>query len=194
MLRILCALRQNDLLGTSVTSTLIVWLFNKLTNATESALHFDLDSTFAASFVLLMIMVISPSMIKDPSHQSESYLILDDMISRGSTPASFRKSEIQTLERLIEIWLIQQRNNTEPPIDQSGANYNPHESLPLGSQTESVTIQPDIATEFGNATNLFPGSLLSLAQMIDLNNEDVGIQEPNWLDALIWQESPGEAS
>ncbi|KAL4927673.1 Zn(II)2Cys6 transcription factor [Aspergillus undulatus] len=68
----------------------------------DSFLPFDLESTFVSSVVLLMAPTIDLALLESrrPWLQ-KSYMILDDMISRGNLIAKYRKSELEQLSGLL---------------------------------------------------------------------------------------------
>ncbi|KAL4764818.1 Zn(II)2Cys6 transcription factor [Aspergillus foveolatus] len=68
----------------------------------DSFLPFDLESTFVSSVVLLMAQAIDHSLLESRRPWlDKSYLILDDMISRGNLIAQYRKTELEQLSALM---------------------------------------------------------------------------------------------
>ncbi|KAL2834277.1 hypothetical protein BDW59DRAFT_156217 [Aspergillus cavernicola] len=68
----------------------------------DSFLPFDLEATFVSSVVLLLAPAIDSVLLESrrPWLQ-KSYVILEDMISRGNLIADFRKSELEQLSGLL---------------------------------------------------------------------------------------------
>ncbi|KAH8700208.1 Zn(II)2Cys6 transcription factor [Talaromyces proteolyticus] len=70
----------------------------------DSFLPFDLEATFVSSIVLLIAPKIDISLLENrTAWLQKSYVILDDMISRGNLIARFRKSELEQLGRLLDM-------------------------------------------------------------------------------------------
>ncbi|KAL4818798.1 hypothetical protein BDW67DRAFT_155980 [Aspergillus spinulosporus] len=68
----------------------------------DSFLPFDLESTFVSSVVLLMARAIDRTLLESRRPWlDKSYLILDDMISRGNLIAQYRKTELEQLSALM---------------------------------------------------------------------------------------------
>ncbi len=104
MLRILSALREQNLLGIYFLAT--VSSVEQIVSANDSLrpenfLPSDLENTFSASFVLAMASVILSNMQQVQSYKTITAEILDDMILMGSVPALFRKTELEQLEQMV---------------------------------------------------------------------------------------------
>ncbi|KAL4863875.1 hypothetical protein BDV12DRAFT_206112 [Aspergillus spectabilis] len=68
----------------------------------DSFLPFDLESTFVSSVVLLMAPAIDSALLESRKPWlQKSYMILDDMVSRGNLIAQFRKSELEQMSDLL---------------------------------------------------------------------------------------------
>ncbi|KAL4880748.1 hypothetical protein BJY04DRAFT_207920 [Aspergillus karnatakaensis] len=68
----------------------------------DSFLPFDLESTFVSSVVLLLAPAIDAALLESRKPWlHKSYVILDDMISRGNLIAQFRKSELEQMSDLL---------------------------------------------------------------------------------------------
>ncbi|KAL5003290.1 hypothetical protein BDV10DRAFT_154615 [Aspergillus recurvatus] len=68
----------------------------------DSFLPFDLESTFVSSVVLLMAPAIDCALLESRRPWlHKSYLILDDMISRGNLIAQYRKTELEQMSALM---------------------------------------------------------------------------------------------
>ncbi|KAL4777703.1 hypothetical protein BDW60DRAFT_7963 [Aspergillus nidulans var. acristatus] len=68
----------------------------------DSFLPFDLESAFVSSVVLLMAQAIDHTLLESRRPWlDKSYLILDDMISRGNLIAQYRKTELEQLSALM---------------------------------------------------------------------------------------------
>ncbi len=68
----------------------------------DSFLPFDLESTIVSSVVLLLAPAIDSSLLESRRPWlHKSYMILDDMISRGNLIAQLRKSELEQLSNLL---------------------------------------------------------------------------------------------
>ncbi|KAL5051764.1 hypothetical protein BDW71DRAFT_194007 [Aspergillus fruticulosus] len=68
----------------------------------DSFLPFDLESTFVSSVVLLMAPAIDCTLLESRRPWlHKSYLILDDMISRGNLIAQYRKTELEQMSALM---------------------------------------------------------------------------------------------
>ncbi|EAA57671.1 hypothetical protein AN6030.2 [Aspergillus nidulans FGSC A4] len=78
------------------------WTKHAELNPADSFLPFDLESTFVSSVVLLMAQAIDHNLLESRRPWlDKSYLILDDMISRGNLIAQYRKTELERLSALM---------------------------------------------------------------------------------------------
>ena len=67
--------------------------------AVESFLPFDLDATFSSAVVLSLASTVDPSLLRNKVQWLQTvFVILDEMITRGSLIAKFHKSELQQLD------------------------------------------------------------------------------------------------
>lgn len=74
---------------------------------TEHFLPFDLENTFSSAFVLIVASVILPSSfcgqvtVGERKCKDAAFIILDDMIYRGSVPAKHRKVDLEQLNGMV---------------------------------------------------------------------------------------------
>jgi hypothetical protein len=137
----------------------------------DSFLPFDLEAVFVSSVVILMAPVIDSRLLESPTPWlQKSYVILDDMISRGNIIASFRKSE---LERLGE--LLSQLSPDRPPRHNN--------RIQGGQQSEFLTqlsspISPDhLVPELLNLNDgLTTAEIMAMAESIDTGDVDWVVQ------------------
>ncbi|KAH8736362.1 fungal-specific transcription factor domain-containing protein [Ilyonectria robusta] len=171
MIHILSALRQEGLL--------------------ECSLPFDLERIFSAAFVLKMLHFLTPRLKSYRPLRSESNLLLDDLIDRGSIPARFRKSELVSLEVMMQTW-----TDEGPEIVDDGPSQESerpqdtvlHSELP---QLEGVeTGLGEFEANFVDPNRMSPGHLLSLVEMVDVQ-EGATDSDMAWMDAWLW-ENPEE--
>ncbi|KAI9933007.1 hypothetical protein MW887_009261 [Aspergillus wentii] len=68
----------------------------------SSFLPFDLDSTFVSAVILLVAPVIDPNLLDDwTPWLYKTYMLLDEMISRGNLIAEFGRSELEQLNEML---------------------------------------------------------------------------------------------
>lgn len=131
-----------------------------------------------------MLTIIAPQLARDQSFKNETHLILNEMILNGSTPATFRNSELEALERLQErLECLGTFNQVHVPVS---VRPTPHQSSALLDYSGLSYDNPNIDSLNGLAAD----QILSVAQLLPmdtLNNEP-------WQDDWIWQqqtEGPG---
>lgn len=109
MINVLSALRKEEILGMYQFR----FLDAKAYRCLECSLPFDLERIFSAAFVLKMLRFLIPKLKYYRALCSESNLLLDDLIDRGSIPARFRKSELESLEVMIQTWTEEEPEPTQ---------------------------------------------------------------------------------
>lgn len=138
-----------------------------------------------------MLRFLKPRLESYRPLRSESNLLLDDLIDRGSIPARFRKSELESLEAMIQTW------TDEGPVIIDGGPYqenqrlqapSPHSELP---QLDGVEFGlGDFEANFVDPNRMSPGHLLSLVEMADVQEGGMD-SDMAWMDAWLW-ENPEE--
>lgn len=135
--------------------------------------------------------VVYPAAVKDSNHTIVSYEILEEMIHRGSIPATYRLSELSTLEKLIGIWQEQRPGtNVEAQLVREGERAYTENPAP-GTVTET-RFNPDFVNtnvpgQVDSMSGLYPEHLFHLAQMMDASDETLAYSESDWMEALLWQ-------
>ncbi|KAI9041792.1 putative amino-acid permease [Aspergillus affinis] len=169
MLRILSVLQQQGLLG--------------------GALPFDLERTFSSGFVSVMLSFVGSNDKSQPSLYQPTCQLLDEFISRGSTPARFRKSEIELLQNMILQW-----NSTTSSADCNARDQAQGHLIEQQPETQSRDKPSDpieADREVGATYDLSPGQILSLAEMVDVGGGH-SQGDVDWIDGdLLWNQSMG---
>ncbi|KAH6895914.1 fungal-specific transcription factor domain-containing protein [Thelonectria olida] len=173
MMRILSSLRKEGLL--------------------ESFLPFDLERIFSAAFVLRMLRFVMPRLRNYRALRSESILLLDDLTHRGSIPATFRKSELESLETMMGIWRAEESRRTQDRVEISDENPPPARpqqavQTPLGDLPEPGL--EEFESNLDDPSTMSPGHLLSLVELVDFQ-EGTMDTDMTWMDAWLW-ENPEE--
>ncbi|KAE8335674.1 hypothetical protein BDV24DRAFT_171115 [Aspergillus arachidicola] len=182
-LRILTALRDQNLLGTP-----------------ETFLPFDLENLFSSFFILSLIAAILPDIIPDPSYRDMGFSLLDDMIARGNRVAQLRKSEIVQLEELVQPLLqphlqpltpgssAKQAGDERPSeqVNDSVAVLNAGISPALSVPEASDVVQDDEMHFDWRDCGLSLDQMLSVTDQLNANNlvldaEREGLQTDLWL-------------
>lgn len=138
-----------------------------------------------------MLHFLTPRLKSYRPLRGESNLLLDDLIDRGSIPARFRKSELVSLEVMMQTW-----TDEGPEIVDDGPSQESerpqdtvlHSELP---QLEGVeTGVGEFEANFVDPNRMSPGHLLSLVEMVDVQ-EGATDSDMAWMDAWLW-ENPEE--
>jgi hypothetical protein len=125
--------------------------------------------------------------------RSESILLLDDLTHRGSIPASFRKSELESLETMMGIWKAEESRHKQDHVEISDENPPPTRptlafETPIGDIPELGL--EDFESNWDDPSTMSPGHLLSLVEMVDFQ-EGTMDTDMAWMDAWLW-ENPEE--
>ncbi|VUC29759.1 unnamed protein product [Clonostachys rosea] len=162
MIGVLTILQQQDLLG--------------------GALPFDLERVFSAGFVSTMLSVIHPDERTYRALYSQACYLLEEFIHRGLTPASFRKSEIELLVDMIRLWKSRECGNT-PGVQYGEQEQEQQVVQPLyGDESNAV---PNSEHAFGVMCDLSPDQILSLAQMVEVQDGQLK-DDMGWMDTWLW--------
>ncbi|KAK7413857.1 hypothetical protein QQX98_007274 [Neonectria punicea] len=153
----------------------------------ECSLPFDLERIFSAAFVLKMLRFLIPKLKYYRVLRSESNLLLDDLIDRGSIPARFRKSELESLEVMIRTWTEEPEQASQ--VQSSQSNQEPQQA-PLAPSAEVQQVEGDFQGNFTDPYGMSPGHLLSLVEMVDVQEGNLD-SDMAWIDAWLW-ENPEE--
>ncbi|KAL6238681.1 hypothetical protein BDW75DRAFT_246760 [Aspergillus navahoensis] len=126
----------------------------------DSFLPFDLESTFVSSVVLLMAPAIDCTLLESRRPWlHKSYLILDDMISRGNLIAQYRKTELEQTSALM----YQLAPDRQPEDASKG------KELELSSPLPPVYRVPDLP---GLNDGLTTAEIMAVAESIDTGDVD----------------------
>lgn len=140
-----------------------------------------------------MLRFVMPRLRNYRALRAESILLLDDLAHRGSIPASFRKSELESLETLMGIWRAEESRQGQGGVD---AEENPPTARPPVDVLETpLCDMADLGLEDleGNSddwSSMSPGHLLSLVEMVDFQEGTVDT-DMTWMDGWLW-ENPEE--
>ncbi|KAL4913252.1 hypothetical protein BDW62DRAFT_205681 [Aspergillus aurantiobrunneus] len=127
----------------------------------DSFLPFDLESTFVSSVVLLLAPTLDSALLESRRPWlKKSYLILDDMISRGNLIAQFRKSELEQMSALL-YQLAPDRRQPEDP-------RKGHE-IELSSPLPPAYRVPELPTLNDGLTT---AEIMAVAESIDTGDVD----------------------
>ncbi|CAG9984318.1 unnamed protein product [Clonostachys byssicola] len=155
------------------------------------ALPFDLERAFSSGFVSTILSVIDSGEQTYRALYSQACYLLEEFIHRGLTPATFRKSEIELLVEMIQLWKSQERGNTqgvqggERAQDQREVTQHPGGD---GSNDDHI-VEHDFGAIYdlspGATYDLSPGQIMSLAETIAVQD---GQFENNmgWMDDWLW--------
>lgn len=136
-------------------------------NFTDSFLPFDLEATFVSSVVLLMAPTIDSSLLESRAPWlQKSYVILDDMISRGNLIARFRKSELEQLSGLLSQFLPDQPLQPDDPRgkgQQAGVATRPSSPIPPPYRVPELPSLDD---------GLTTAEIMAVAESIDTGDVD----------------------
>lgn len=147
------------------------------------ALPFDLERTFSSGFVSTMLTFIDPHDGTYRSFHDQTCHLLDEFVDRGCTPARFRKSEVELLRDMIRQCDAAAEGDTM--IRGSTRVGQRQESQHQAPSQERLGDGETLGSDIGAMYNLSPGQILSLAQMVDVENcrdED----ESGWMDGWLW--------
>ncbi|KAL4735368.1 hypothetical protein BDV11DRAFT_212023 [Aspergillus similis] len=126
----------------------------------DSFLPFDLESTFVSSVVLLMAQAIDCTLLENRRPWlDKSYLILDDMISRGNLIAQYRKTELEQLSALM----YQLAPDRQPEDTSKG------KGLELSSPLSPAYRVPELP---GLNDGLTTAEIMAVAESIDTGDVD----------------------
>lgn len=75
----------------------------KLMCCEESCIPFDMESTWSAALVLLIVSIVDPSLSENnDSSLHTAYTVLDEMSSRGNRIAAYRRAELLQLQTTLQ--------------------------------------------------------------------------------------------
>lgn len=188
MIGILTILQQQGLLGTFSRPTNIhmmhrFWLNEATHLNVGGALPFDLERTFSSGFVSTMLTFVDPHDGTYRSFHDQTCHLLDEFVDRGCTPARFRKSEVELLRDMIRQCDAAAEGDTM--IRGSTRVGQRPESQHQAPSQERLGDGETLGSDIGAMYNLSPGQILSLAQMVDVEDcrdED----ESGWMDGWLW--------
>jgi proline utilization trans-activator len=138
---------------------------------TDSFLPFDLEAVFVSGVVILMAPIIDSSLLESLAPWlQKSYVILDDMISRGNIIASFRKSELERLDELLS------QLQTDHPTQINDRMQRDHPNGML-SQLSAPTSPVNCPHELLNLNDgLTTAEIMAVAESIDTGDVDWVVQ------------------
>lgn len=138
---------------------------------TDSFLPFDLEAVFVSSVVILMAPIIDSRLLESLTPWlQKSYIILDDMISRGNIIASFRKCE---LERLAE--LLNQLSPDLPP-PHSDRIQRGQQSEMLNQLSSPMSPSQRVPELLHLNDGLTTAEIMAMAESIDTGDVDWVVQ------------------
>lgn len=110
--------------------------------------------------------------------------LLDHFVNRGYTPAQFRKSEILLLHKMIRLW------NTRASSLRCGTQHELNAETVRQPQEQlrgnlGDIMQPE--SELGAMYDLSPGQILSLAEMVGVEESHLQ-DDTGWIDEWLWDQ------
>ena len=145
---------------------------------------FDREYTYSAAFVLMMISIVLPGLVSLHDLKHEAFMTLDDMVSQGSVPASFRKSELVALQELQDLFIPPPFSLTPGTIHAS--TQDTFSTFQNGDLQQRCPPNNHASINFEAFEGLSPEQMLTVAQLLPLDNDLTG-GEGNWLDLWVWQ-------
>lgn len=149
----------------------------------ESFLSFDLEHTFSAAFILIMMAMTLPGMSEVPNLINKTYRILDDMVAQGNVIATFRRTELEVLSsfarKATSIVEALPAGRTRSHVETMFSEH-PNQAPREGTATRTDQLSFDIMD------GPSPSQLLSIAQLMPLGTEST-VSDDTWLDSWLWQ-------
>lgn len=138
---------------------------------TDVFVPFDLESTWSAALVLLILPFVDPSLSQDTkSSLHTAYDILEDMAAVGNIVASYRKTELAQLEQNLKALEAMQQTHDIPILEDTA------HTTPLLNPDQPGSAQADLdymsAYSFDVQDVLSSQQLEAVANSMNLNGLD----------------------